>query len=255
MVNILLNLTGFTPITLAEMKQVRLMNRLDSKYIVDIRTLPSFFKNIEQIYDVQTSNDGKRFASYHTVYLDTKDYAMYNAHVTQRKVREKIRVRTYCDSNETFIEVKSKNNHSRTIKERIKIGISSDLANNCAVKDFISSLTPFKISDLKPMLEIDFYRITLVNKQKTERITIDYDLRFNNLETHNRYQIDHLAIIELKRDGHQCSPFKQKCLELSIRQSGFSKYCIGCALTNPDMRINNIKETINKILKHKNYAY
>ena len=53
------------------------------------------------------------------LYFDTDDYEMYRMHHAGRTVREKIRVRTYLDSLDTFLEVKNKNNHGRTKKKRI----------------------------------------------------------------------------------------------------------------------------------------
>lgn len=41
---------------------------------------------------------------------------MYRMHHCGKKVREKIRVRTYLDTNDTFLEIKNKNNHGRTKK-------------------------------------------------------------------------------------------------------------------------------------------
>ena len=44
--------------------------------------------------------------------------------------------------------------------------------------------------------ENHFYRITLVNKIMTERITIDTYLEFNNLKTDNKIELPEIGIIE-----------------------------------------------------------
>ena len=61
-----------------------------------------------------------------------------------------------------------------------------------------------------------------------------------------------LVIIELKRDGHQPSPILPKLLQLRIHPHGFSKYCIGSALTNDSLRRNRIKPRLHSIDKFLN---
>ena len=56
-----------------------------------------------------------------------------------------------------------------------------------------------------------------------------------------------LFIIELKRDGLQPSPILGMLRDLRIKPSGFSKYCMGSALTNPDLKRNNFKERLRLV--------
>ena len=58
-----------------------------------------------------------------------------------------------------------------------------------------------------------------------------------------------LVIIELKRDGHQPSPILSKLLQLRIHPHGFSKYCIGSALTNEALRRNRFKPRLHYVQK------
>ena len=108
------------PITLQEMSGIKLMNRTDTKFVATAEQLHDFLLAVQGKYFIQEIN-GKRIASYHTTYFDTDDYQMYNMHHCGKITREKIRVRTYLDSNETFFEIKNKNNHGRTKKKRISI--------------------------------------------------------------------------------------------------------------------------------------
>ena len=57
------------------------------------------------------------------------------------------------------------------------------------------------------------------------------------------------VIIELKRDGHQPSPILPKLLQLRIHPHGFSKYCIGSALTNEALRRNRFKPRLHYVQK------
>ena len=65
-----------------------------------------------------------------------------------------------------------------------------------------------------------------------------------------------LVIIELKRDGLVYSPILEMLRKLRIHPHGFSKYCMGSALTNPELQVNRFKTKlieINKISRQKIY--
>ena len=105
------------------------------------------------------------------------------------------------------------------------------------------------IDELSPAIENWFNRITLVNSKKTERLTIDFNLEFHHLRSGLRDKLKQTAIIELKRDGNVPSPALGILWKTRIKRSGFSKYCIGSALTNKDLKSNNFKERLNLINK------
>ena len=73
------------------------------------------------------------------------------------------------------------------------------------------------------------------------------DLKFHNLKNDNRTDLTGLVIIELKRDGLQPSPILGMLRDLRIKPCGFSKYCMGSALTNPDLKRNNFKERLRLV--------
>lgn len=89
--------------------------RIDTKFITNstnwLHLLPCFEKD----YLVQEVM-GRRIASYHTIYYDTPHNAMYLAHHNGKKSREKIRIREYADTRQTFLEIKDKSNKGRTDK-------------------------------------------------------------------------------------------------------------------------------------------
>lgn len=237
------------PISLSEMSGIKLMNRTDTKFVATMKQLNEFLLAVQGKYYIQQHND-KRIASYHTVYLDTPDYIMYTMHHNGKTRREKIRVRTYLDSKDTFLEVKNKNNHGRTKKKRITVqGVETLLEERETIVPFLAKHAWYKLENIKPACENRFSRITLVNYGKTERLTIDFDLRFHNLVTDDRESLEGVAIIELKRDGNVPSPALNIIRDLRIRRSGFSKYCIGSALTNKGLKRNNFKERIKFIEK------
>lgn len=247
-------LQQFKPITLEEMSEVKLMNRIDTKYVVALPQLAELLQMAAPLYAVQTKDDA-RTAPYHTIYLDDDKRHMYNYHQAGRKVRQKIRVRTYIDTDTTFLEVKTKNNHGRTKKKRIEVekfeGAEqyAHFQQNAGYADFLSAKAWYDLTDIYPHVENRFRRITLVNHAKTERLTIDLGITFHNFDNGHDADMGHLAIIELKRDGLTPSPMRDILLRMHIHEGGFSKYCIGCALTNPQLRQNNLKEKLLRIKK------
>ena len=247
--SIIENAHKLPPITLEEMSGIKLMNRTDTKFVATLAQLNEFLAAVQGKYYIQVK-DNEPLAGYHTTYFDTDDYKMYRMHHCGKKVREKIRVRTYLDTNDTFLEVKNKNNHGRTKKKRILIGGLEALeAESAKVIPFLAQYAWYTIDNISPVIENWFNRITLVNMAKTERLTIDFNLRFHHLKSDGRDRLSHVAIIELKRDGNVPSPALEIIRNLRIKQSGFSKYCIGSALTNPQLKRNNFKERLRMIHK------
>ncbi len=112
-------LKTFTPITLAEMEGVELMDRTDTKYIFNISQLPGVLENLSQYYKLLNVN-GVNENKYKTLYFDTPDFQLYMDHHNGRTNRYKVRYRQYVDSGLVFFEIKNKNNKERTIKSRIK---------------------------------------------------------------------------------------------------------------------------------------
>ena len=248
----------YDPITLDEMSGIKLMNRTDTKFVTTVDRLRLLLMLAHDDYRAQDI-DGTRIASYYTAYFDTPDNNMYIVHQNGHAGRQKLRIRSYMDSGLNFLEVKTKNNHGRTKKKRMDM-VGFDPKNPDHGIRFLRQDEQFRQYDefmrkhlrydptiLSEHLENNFKRITLVNKAKTERLTIDTALKFHNLTTDNRVDLTGLVIIELKRDGLQPSPILGMLRELRIKPSGFSKYCMGSALTNPSLKRNNFKERLRLV--------
>lgn len=253
-------LTNYQPITLEEMSGIRLMNRTDTKFVTNIATLRKLLKLAVWQYRAQEI-EGKRQARYYTMYFDTPDMRMYTCHHSGHANRQKLRIRSYVDSGLNFLEVKTKNNHKRTRKKRTtmfdfdplaparNIAFNSHDDNFKEYDSFLRENLWYKPEIMEEAIENRFNRITLVNNNKTERLTIDTDLCFHNIHTGNDCSLPELAIIELKRDGLVPSPILSLLNELRIKPLGFSKYCIGTALTNPDIRQNRFKQRLHALGK------
>lgn len=237
-------LFSFAPITLDEMSSVKLMNRTDTKFVTSMPLLLRLLKMAQSDYYVQEIN-GERNMLYDTTYYDTCHYEMYNEHQHGHANRQKIRFRTYVSSNLQFMEVKTKNNHGRTKKKRIEV---TDMnLDDIQKKEFLQRTLRYDAETLIPHMHNFFHRVTLVNKAKTERLTIDTALQFHNVQTGVDCDMGPLVIVELKRDGLVYSPILEMLRKLHIHPHGFSKYCMGAALTNERLPVNRFRQKLRDV--------
>lgn len=241
-------------ITLQQMQDIHLMDRIDSKFVASVSYLPALLSKMEPYFMVQINNN-KLITPYTTQYLDTKNLDLYLMHQNGKLNRQKIRIRSYVESGVSFLEFKNKNNKGRTKKVRVPASHS----HIHSVQDFDDEISFLKANslfdhdNLYPSLANSFKRITLVNNRKTERITIDIDLAFENYHSGEKKILEGLMILELKQDGWQHSDFRDILLDMRIKQLPFSKYCMGIVLTNPNVKYNRFKarwSLINKLLKN-----
>ncbi|MBP5412983.1 MAG: polyphosphate polymerase domain-containing protein [Bacteroidales bacterium] len=235
----------FKPVSLEEMAAVKLMNRVDTKYMVSITELESILRHLQAHYYVQVVNN-EHIIPYSTLYYDTDDVQMYMAHHNKKLCRQKLRSRIYGYTENVFCEVKQKNNHGRTKKKRIAIHKEEwqNMLQQPYIVRFVQQYIPYPVSDLKAQVQTDFKRITMVNYDKTERITIDTDITFYNHATCKHAFAGNLVIMELKQDARKPSFFKQVLFDMRIKPRKISKYCLGTILTRPQTKANRFKEKL-----------
>ena len=157
-------LASFEPITLDEMKGVKLMNRTDTKFVTTMPMLTRLLEMARKDYYAQEI-DNERNMLYDTTYYDTRAFDMYQEHQHGHVNRQKIRFRTYVSSNLQFMEVKTKNNHGRTKKKRIEVE-DMDLTDSTK-RQFLATHLRYDAETLIPHMHNYFRRITLVNKART----------------------------------------------------------------------------------------
>lgn len=244
---------NFDGISLTEMDAVKLMNRIDTKYVLSLDLLPHILEKIRPYYRV-LEIEKERIFEYNSLYFDTDVNTMYLAHHNGKVNRYKIRFRRYVSSDLCFLEIKYKIKGTRTIKHRTVIDDIETTLSDKSI-EYITRYTPFDQSSLEPKIHTDFSRITLVGRELTERVTIDLDLKFR--QNGSSENVGNVVIIELKRDGNaNASHLIDALNHYGVYPKGFSKYCIGRALLDDKLKSNNFKErilTINKINNGKFY--
>lgn len=240
--------------TLDQMRRVKLMNRIDTKYVLSEDVLPCLLDEAAAAgYRVQLI-DGVRACRYDTLYYDTAPRDMYLAHHNRILTRQKIRTRCYVESGVTFLEIKNKSNRGRTRKKRIEIAPEcfDNISHAEGVGPFFAEHARYACEVLSPALSTRFVRITLVNGDLTERLTIDLDLHYRDMRSGRESTIERMAIVELKQDGRRASAIKDILRRMRIMPLKVSKYCLGTTLTVAGIRRNRFKEKLREIEKQLN---
>jgi hypothetical protein len=242
-------LNQITPISLDAISCVRLMNRIEIKYVFAATRLTDIIALLADQYAV-LEIDNLRVFPYSTTYFDTPEHLFYYQHLRGGFNRQKVRYRRYEATNNSFLEIKKKNNKGRTIKCRIENEPHFGSFDDSAMR-FINEHLPLDSRVLSPSLINRFSRITFAGCEMKERITIDFNVSFANPENKLQLDMPYLAIVEFKKEAQSdTSRFKNMIKQLSIYPTGFSKYCVGSAITNASLRKNLIKPKLlllNKI--------
>jgi len=228
------------------MNDVALLNRTDTKFVMTESQLQQALSRLQNQYRV-LEIEYQRLNQYQTVYFDTAAFDLYQRHHAGRNDRYKVRSREYVDSQLSFFEVKHKTNKNRTVKSRIQ---TEDLATGFDRKTavFLHDHAPLDADNLHPTLWNSFTRITLVSRERPERLTLDTNLAFHHDQEHR--SLPGIAIAEVKQEGFSmASDFMQQMRRLGIRPSGFSKYCIGATLLYPTLKSNNFKPKLRHVNK------
>lgn len=239
------HLSAFETISLEEMDRVRLLNRIDKKYVLDTTELDALLEKLQNDYLV-LEVQSKRLLQYETRYYDTPDLKLYFMHLYGFGRRFKVRKRFYKDSAVRFFELKTKTNRGKTEKQRLMIESDRDSLSDEACRLLRDDL-PFSPNELQPGLFTGYNRITLVNKYQNERVTIDLNLSF--VFRGIKKSMENLVIVEVKQDEKQLSPAVKALRELRRKPGGLSKYCLGLIMTVPDLRQNRFKPLTLKINK------
>ena len=237
-------LQSYKPITLEEIDTINLMNRIDTKFIVPISVLYKLLEVVSDYYVLEIN--GFRNSLYDTTYFDTINYDMFMDHAYDIENRQKIRVRKYLCNDLKFLEIKTKVDEGRTLKKRIKVKHKG--LKRKKNQEFIKEHSKYDLSVLQKSLRTKFERFTLVNPEKTERITIDTSLHFINKKMNKEVYVEDVAILELKRNKKQDSRIKAFLDEHDIKSIGFSKYCFGMCLTNSLLPFMSFIDIIDKTL-------
>lgn len=234
-------LEALDPISLDELNaHAELMTRVDRKYFVP-RDL--FSGLVDQASDEfrALEIDGIRLFEYRTIYFDSPDFRFFRQHAQGRRHRFKVRTRTYCESGDCRLEVKSKGYRGQTVKQRIAHDPEHPGQLGPEAMEFIESITGEDASQLRPVLETVYRRATLCHDD--QRVTCDVDLTCVSGDEVHRGPED--VLVETKTSGAQ-GPLDRMLRDSGIRPHSVSKYCVAASLLYPHLPSNAWRRTMNR---------
>ena len=91
-------LNSFEPIGLKDINDVKLMDRVDTKFSFNVDHLATFLKSLEADYNVLVIENNP-ISKYHSLYYDNEVLSAFNDHRRSRPNRFKVRFRKYVYSN------------------------------------------------------------------------------------------------------------------------------------------------------------
>jgi len=242
-------INDYRTISLDEIEAIKLMNRIDTKFIVASETMMRLLDELMDDYMV-LEIASQRFGQYRSMYYDTDDLQMFYAHITGRLPRYKVRKRKYSQNGMQFLEVKHKKPNCKTLKKRLPLENEIGLNNS-----FVADNTPFRTKDLHQKLDSCFNRITLVNWERTERLTLDFNLQFHSFDGTVSPLFRHAAIVELKQDKRVESVIVRRLKDQNIRPCSVSKYCVGMLLLDNRLSYKMYKKNFVKFINLSSWNY
>jgi hypothetical protein len=227
------------------------MNRIEIKYLLNIRNIPLLLSMLSENYKALEINNLRIFP-YSSTYMDTADSLFFYQHVRGQFDRFKIRYRKYESTGQSFLEIKKKTNKGRTIKRRIEQKAETSMINPAA-EEFIGEYSPVTAGSVQPVLLNRFSRITLAGIDTRERITIDFNISFSDITGTDSHSFPWLAIVEFKKESYSDSLYFRSLIKnAGAYPASFSKYCVGSSLINDSLKKNIIKRKILLIKKLEN---
>lgn len=240
--------------------------RVDRKYIVDGLYAAAVLSNLPAETSV-LEIDGERAFTYDSVYFDTENLDSYKLAATGRRNRYKIRTRSYVDTGDTFLEVKTEGARAVTVKERIPYPSCDRAYLNAAGRDYVEEslrgMIEVPATAFEPILTTAYRRTTVLlpvseNNPVDSRMTIDTNLTWTPMSeralAHNSqyevgtpYTAAGMVIIETK-SGSAPSVADKHLWRAGIRPSKISKFATGMAALNPDLVSNKWNRTIARTM-------
>ncbi len=244
---------GFEKISLDELNQTSsYLKRIDRKFLVTTNQFKELLKDFKKDFKVLEIN-WQRIFSYDNVYMDTDNYLFYNQHQNKLNKRTKIRTRLYVDSDLAFFEFKQKENWI-TQKYRYSFPVEEHGTMTKGKKRFFEGVWQAmynweKAPHISPAIRTKYKRITLVSKDGSERLTIDFSIKTENLRNPNQNEVNlkNLVIIESKSLNKECTSCKIIEAHQIKEASSCSKYSLGVVYSGLAEKYDTFSETMKKI--------
>lgn len=229
------------------LERAALQTRVDRKYVLGIEQAQDFLTALDQHAQV-LEIEGTRSFTYESVYFDTPDLTSYLLAAHRRRRRYKVRTRTYVDSQECWLEVKTRGSRGSTVKHRHPYDLvhHADVAPGRTFVDGILTAERMPQCDrlrFAPTLVSRYRRSTLFLPGSASRVTIDTELTWHD-QLRELY-LPHLAIIETKTTS-AASDIDRMLRDRGHRPTRISKYGTGLAALRPDLPAAPWRRTLRR---------
>lgn len=226
-----------SPVGLAELNsRAALQERVDTKFIVFPSVLARLVGRLGADIEI-LEIDGRRQFQYDSTYFDTPDLRTYRDHVQGRRRRFKARTRTYVDSGLSMFEIKLEGGRGTT--EKLRTPHPLDAAHTLTgtarqrLDDVLAEQSIAPVSELGTATSTAYRRITLTDRTRPVRITVDSDLVVTSRRGVVR-ALDDRVLLELKTPTDR-DPVLRVLHEMGVRPVSVSKYAAGVALLHPEL--------------------
>ena len=231
----------FPVIGLAGMNETVQGQRRDRKYILTEPAARAFLAGLPPTA-MALCIDGSREFGYESMYFDTGDLMCFDLAAKGRRRRFKVRTRHYLNTDEEWMEVKTRGPHGLTVKDRTRFDGSIE-PEWVEMVLALRGIGPMSAEELVPTADVSYIRSTLVLPDFS-RVTIDRDLRWHSYETTRR--VPGLVIVETKTSG-QANDADRWLWGHGVRPCHMSKYATGMALLFPTLRNNRWHKTLTRL--------
>lgn len=246
-------LMKFEPLTLTELNaKASFLKRIDTKFLLTRENLSNILDDLLQDFRI-LEIAWNRIFSYDNIYMDTPDYFFYNQHQNKEKNRTKIRTRLYKDSNLAFFEYKQKQNWiTRKFRYDFPIdehGIMTKGKTRFYEWIWQSMYEDIKAPEITPSIKTKYKRITLVSKVWEERLTIDFDVKTENLRDKWTKEVDlkNLVIIESKSLKEDCNSVRVIKSYWIKKAKSCSKYSLWVIYSGLAQKFDTFMDTMMQI--------
>jgi hypothetical protein len=235
-------------IGLGELLEVAaLQTRMDRKYVValcEVDALLAEAASGARVLEI----DGVRSFAYESIYFDTPDLESYRLTAYRRRRRFKIRTRSYLDSAECWLEVKTEGQRGSTVKNRFPYAWDDRTSLHRGRSFVRSALTDGAVpvdpdATFVPTLVTRYQRSTLYLPATTSRVTIDTHLTWE--VDGRRLLLPGVAVIETKT-GAGASWVDRSLWRRGIRPARISKYATGLAALRPELPAPRWRQTLRR---------
>jgi hypothetical protein len=223
------------------MRVAALQTRVDRKYILRADKAETVLKNLDAATQV-LEIDWQRASNYESVYFDTPELLSYRLAATGRRRRFKLRTRSYIDTAESYLEMKTRGARGTTVKDRLpylirdRDALTRDGREYAdAALDGIGIVHPEDLY-LVPTLITRYRRATLYLPGSQSRTTIDTSLSWET-DDGSVLRLPRSVIIESK-SGSRTSEVDRLLWSHGHRPATISKFGTGLAAMRRDLPSN-----------------